>query len=341
MWEHDNTDFSNLYSERDLQMDDPEFKQKLNKLGLENELIEINYYIPPYSDQIDLKLNLSLGQPLSTYWLALDPSSIFSHGRIKVDKHVYEECVKICKEYGFEGHEENLACIVKFGYIHYAYASYVSKQQQDKLKVIRELKNFCKVAFSGEEVKEILFKGEHTKDKVSLKSDIMIQFVTNGIAKVLFEHIKSGWLNVLRVDSITITEWNIRYRNIFLFMLVCYLHREVGFIKVDFTEENKVGKIHLNKDVVKLIVRLFDIAKVELKASKKWDGDNYSDSPELALIRSHLNSALKSHPEFEKFLYDGPYSEEEYLALDAVFDEESEKNKADLLDRFLNKKGLE
>lgn len=334
MWNHSETNFFNLLSESYRQIHGIPFKEVLLKHGLEIETTDINFYTPPFLNQIDVKLGYFLGVSLDTFWLNLDPSLLVKFPTIPVDKSIFNRAVQLFKQYGLDGHAEQLASIMKFGYSLYTLAEEV-ENLQEMISGIKELKKLADFAFSGKDIFQIHFLGNEKSEKVSIETPLMKQFITNSIANTMLDNIKQGWLNILKIETPTKAELNIRYRNIYIFILVFYLYREAGFIKL-----GKGGKVSITKDAGSLIVDILEVTNVKLKISQKWANDSREPATDEALVNSCLRRALEVNPELERFLYEGEYSEEEYNEHEEVRYQEIEGLTADLERRFINKLGL-
>ncbi len=303
MWDFDNSDLFNLLTDDMVELNSKEFKNTLNEKGLEVEVLEIEPYTPPYLGQIELKLNHFIAG-LDTFWLGLEPSYIISYDKVKVDAKVFSSVKKLCQKNGLEEHIHQLASLVKFGYCFYTLAE-LTQQKFEATDGYKELKKLFEVFMQKAHSRQVKFQLDNKT--IAFKSHLINKLITNAIGDLIYKNIKSGWFNTIEEESFNKSELHVKYRNLTVFNIVCYLYREVGFVKL-----NSKGKVSISKKVGSLIAELLEIGKINIMASKKYSDKSAYTSLEEYLISSHFKQAIKTHPILERFLYEGPYSDEEY-----------------------------
>lgn len=321
MWELDKTIFHNLFWDSIPSFESEVFRNALKSKGLENEIVEITCYTPPYIEQIEIDRSYFISG-LSDYWLGVDVASWVRFPIMKVDTKVFNGVKKLCFEYKLEGHEEQLASLLRSGYCFYTLAEIISNKYH-LVDSYKELKAIIDLALSKSEIDVIKFYDRKGKAFV-FKSELVKSLITNSINESLAANTRQGWLTEFENEKFANSELHIKYRNLLIFHLTYYLFRVAKFIKV-----NKNNKISITSTVGDFIASLLEIAQIPLKVSKKFEGNFDESSNESTLISSHLKMAMKTFKHLDRFLYKGPFTEEE---------EEMMENTDILVDRIKNDK---
>ncbi len=304
MWEKDKLSFFDLYWDSKPKFESEDFKKALFSKGLEIETVEINCYEPPYLNQIEFKPHHFIGS-LKAYWLGLDAAAWVRFPIIDVDANVFNSVRQLCLKYDLKGHEEQLTSLLRCGYFFYTLAEIIN-EKYDLVESYKELKSLLNLAISKSKLDSI--KMYDTKGKPSVfKSEMVKSLITNSINETILKNVSQGWFNEIENGQFEKSELHIKYRNLLIFDLVCYLYREAKFIPL-----NKNNKVSITKEVGEFIAGLLEIGKIPLKASKKFEGDMESSSFDETLISSHFKMALKTFSNLDRFLYKGPFTDDEY-----------------------------
>jgi hypothetical protein len=353
MWEHDKPHFFDYLKDNRLTFDSPQFKKALQKKGLEQKKRLIPFYVPEYIGQLKIPIpyfteslaTLNLQQDFeydNTYdnyndlVRILDKKSSSYNSidaiserfkLIAIDSNLFLSLDTLCRKNNLIGHENNLACLLKLGYYHYTLAELKVKEESPLAQ--QEFRELASMAFSNEKLLSIKFftlKG----DGKHFKSQMLKEIITNSISAFLYKNLQHGEIVESIEESGSLVDLQVKYRNLTVFLIVCYLFQEAQIIQL-----NKEGRLSIPKNIGELIADMLELAELPLHASSRRPRKDSSPANPDTLIRRCFTDSMKLFPILERILYHGKLTDEEY--------EEYEADKRSLNEyksRFLRKKGL-